>query len=753
MRGEMPIGRLQLPALRPARRRARIALDLITIVLGVFLAGLACAADAAPPAAPALPETLTKETARDLLSRLSDEQVRALLLEQLDKGAARIASESARAGGISAMTAMAGTMDANAGMTRARIGELYEGLLALPVTTRDAAGRLAEGTGALGPWSFAAYLLAMLASGWIVERVYDHGLRRYRTGLLGTPAPTFSARAFQLGLGLTLDLGGIAVFALAGLAVFAMRWLEHDLQRLAVLMALLAIVVVRIAALFARFLLAADAQARLLPFADTAAAMLRGFVIALAAIFSVGLLVRSLAVAAGAGSSAVDLVTLFSWALGLTLVLATTWAVRQPVANLIRGDRPHGTIIGWIADLWPMLATGYFLALLAGQISDILARKPSPVGRGLGSVLVIVLAPVVDMALRRALAAAAAPKKGERPGVIAAYESIFRRGIHIVVVVATLLVVAHLWDLDLLNIAQNRLGGSIAGSLLGISIVLLAAHLLWEITKAAIDRRLAVEGDLKDDVPASRVRTLLPLLRVTILATIFAMASMSILAALGVDILPLLAGASVVGVAIGFGSQTLVRDVVSGAFFLMDDAFRLGEYLEIGDAKGRVEKINIRSVFLRHHRGALNILPYGEIKRLRNTSRDWQIHILEFRLTYDTNMLQVKKILKQIGEELSADPDYASDILQPLKSAGVISAEENAIVVRAKFTARPTSNSWVVRRVAYDKIIRAFRAAGIRFAHAQVTVEVPSAADSGATVAGAAAAVQRQANQALDRAA
>ena len=94
------------------------------------------------------------------------------------------------------------------------------------------------------------------------------------------------------------------------------------------------------------------------------------------------------------------------------------------------------------------------------------------------------------------------------------------------------------------------------------------------------------------------------------------MATMSILAALGVDILPLLAGAGVVGVAIGFGSQTLVRDIVSGAFFLMDDAFRLGEYIEVGDAKGRVESINLRSVFLRHHRGALNILPYGEIKRL-----------------------------------------------------------------------------------------------------------------------------------------
>jgi small-conductance mechanosensitive channel len=201
---------------------------------------------------------------------------------------------------------------------------------------------------------------------------------------------------------------------------------------------------------------------------------------------------------------------------------------------------------------------------------------------------------------------------------------------------------------------------------------------LWELAKTAIDRRLAAEGKQGPDVPASRLQTLLPLLRALILVTIIVMATMSFLAALGVDILPLLAGASVVGVAIGFGSQTLVRDIVSGAFFLMDDAFRLGEYIEVGADKGVVEKINVRSVFLRHHRGALNILPYGEIKRLRNTSRDWIIHVMEFRLTYDTNIQTVKKIMKKIGEELKADPDYATDMLPAVEIAGVSSRPRTA---------------------------------------------------------------------------
>ena len=94
------------------------------------------------------------------------------------------------------------------------------------------------------------------------------------------------------------------------------------------------------------------------------------------------------------------------------------------------------------------------------------------------------------------------------------------------------------------------------------------------------------------------------------------MSVMSVLAALGVNIGPLLAGAGVVGLAVGFGAQTLVRDIISGAFYLVDDAFRLGEYIDVGDAKGTVEKIGIRSMQLRHHRGAVNVVPYGSIRRM-----------------------------------------------------------------------------------------------------------------------------------------
>ena len=128
----------------------------------------------------------------------------------------------------------------------------------------------------------------------------------------------------------------------------------------------------------------------------------------------------------------------------------------------------------------------------------------------------------------------------------------------------------------------------------------------------------------------------------------------------------------------------------------------------------------MRALFLRHHRGAINILPYGEIKQLRNTSRDWMIMVMEFRLAFDTDLRKVKKILKQIGEEIAADPELGPELLQPLKSQGVNSTDDSALVVRAKYMARPGNGPFMIRRVAYEKILKAFAEHGIEFASRRV---------------------------------
>ena len=728
----------------------RICRAIAVVLVAVAVAGVGGSpafaqskSSKAKPAATALPEPLTHDSIRELVSRLSDGDVRKLLIDQLDRAAVPTKAKD---------KGMSGMVDESAGMVRARLVELQDAFFALPVTTSEVVAKLEdpEADGMPGLLKVVLGLAIMLIVGWLAERVYDWALRSYRKRLVPPPVETFTTRSFRLGVGLCLDLAGIVVFALAALAIFLALWQGHGLRRIAIVELLIAVVAVRVTWLFARFLLnGGAAKERLLPFSDLPARRLRRFAVGLVVLWGLGNCLRAVFAGGGANEATLNLLLVFTTFVGLVVILWVVWQVRAPIAGLIRGEGTHNAVIGWLADLWPVIATAFFVAIVAARVYDILAGAPVSSSAGALSVLLIVTLPIVDMVLCRAVAAGAARPTVTDPaaansaaqGFVAAYEAVFRRAIHIIVVVAGLLLLAELWDVNLFAIAQSSMGGKISSSLFGVCIVLLLSYLLWEIAKTAIDRRMEAEGKKGPDEPASRLQTLLPLFRALILVTIVVMATMSFLASLGVDIVPLLAGASVVGVAIGFGSQTLVRDIVSGAFFLMDDAFRLGEYIEVGSDKGVVEKINVRSLFLRHHRGALNILPYGEIKRLRNTSRDWVIHVMEFRLTYDTNMQKVKKILKKIGEELAADPDYAADMLAPLKSQGVLATEDSAIVVRAKFTAKPTNTAFMVRRVAYDRIITAFREAGIKFAHKEVTVNVPQAqtTDELKTVAGAAA--------------
>jgi small-conductance mechanosensitive channel len=191
----------------------------------------------------------------------------------------------------------------------------------------------------------------------------------------------------------------------------------------------------------------------------------------------------------------------------------------------------------------------------------------------------------------------------------------------------------------------------------------------------------------------------------------------------GINVGPLFAGAGIVGVAVGFGSQALVRDIFAGAFFLFDDAFRKGEYLDVGGVKGTVEKISVRSFQLRHHLGALHTIPFGELQVMTNYSRDWVIMKLPLRVTYDTDVEKVRKLIKNLGVELLDDPVIGEDFIQPLKSQGVIEMQDSAMIIRVKFMTKP-GDQWLVRKKVYEEIRSLFEREGIRFAHREVTVRL-----------------------------
>ncbi|MBM1556974.1 mechanosensitive ion channel family protein [Sulfitobacter mediterraneus] len=307
------------------------------------------------------------------------------------------------------------------------------------------------------------------------------------------------------------------------------------------------------------------------------------------------------------------------------------------------------------------------------------------------------------------------------------YRPLAQRLVRFVALFAIGAVLAMVWDLRVFERAATpTFSGRALRVLIDSAVALLLADLVWVWASSAIDRRLAAYRPPEPGTapgPEARMATLLPLLRVTLMVTLLVMVAMSVLSSLGVNIAPILAGAGVLGIAIGFGAQSLVKDVVSGIFFLVDDAFRVGEYVEIDQLRGTVEKISIRSLQIRHHRGAVHTLPFGELRHLTNHSRDWVIMKLEFRVPFETDLKLVKKLIKKIGAEMLENEFYGHSIIETLKSQGVRRMEEFNMVVGVKFMTRP-GEQWLVRRDAYQMVRDAFEANGIRMAERNVKVEV-----------------------------
>ncbi|UWQ28173.1 mechanosensitive ion channel family protein [Leisingera sp. M523] len=271
-----------------------------------------------------------------------------------------------------------------------------------------------------------------------------------------------------------------------------------------------------------------------------------------------------------------------------------------------------------------------------------------------------------------------------------------------------------------------------AERVIDVTVILFIGYIVYHLFRIWIDSKIDEEtgdvseaelGDEGGAGGASRLATLLPLFRGTILAVVLVSIVLIVLLELGINVSPLFAGAGVVGLAVGFGSQTLVRDIFSGAFFLIDDAFRKGEYIDIGDVKGTVEKISVRSFQLRHHLGALHTIPFGEIKVLTNYSRDWVMMKLPMRVTYDTDVEKVRKLIKKLGQKLMDDPVVGHTFIQPLKSQGVIEMQDSAMIIRVKFMTKP-GDQWIVRKRVYQEIRELFAREGIRFAHREVTVRM-----------------------------
>ena len=308
------------------------------------------------------------------------------------------------------------------------------------------------------------------------------------------------------------------------------------------------------------------------------------------------------------------------------------------------------------------------------------------------------------------------------------------RYVHPIMMLGLFVWVAKQWGYKLPIISDR------ADAILNITITIGISLLAWHLITTAIEKKLKSsepETSTEDDEWGSesaqgREHTLLPVLRKCIGTILASIAFLICLSSLGINITPILAGAGVIGIAIGFGSQKIVSDILCGFFFLMDDAFRVGEYIEAGTIKGRVEEITLRNVLLRHHRGMLQIVPFSELASITNYMRGGIVEKFSLEFPYDTDVDKVRKIIKKVGLTMLEDEELGQDFIRPLKSQGVHEISNSVMTIRAKFTARPGKH-FVIRREAYRRVTEALNAKGIFYAHKKVIVEVPDSKDSSDT--------------------
>ncbi len=685
--------------------------------------------------AAALPEGATTAQVREMVSRLSDEQVRALLLQRLD-AVAEAEAGSDSPGSLGAFLKRAATDVADS------VAGAVERLPMLGRSQSRAFAEFAEQRGAGGVVRFFALLAAGVAAGlaaaWLASRIAGRWRDRIRAA---TGQEGLKETVSILGLRLLLDMAGLLVFALVSRSVLGIIMPSADREIAQLFVVSLIVLPMGIAAIVSFLIAPKRPELRLVNTDDETARFLYRRQIVFALIIGLQFLIiefnRVHGVAVGEARIGF---WLNLWV--LAYVAWVSWRARKGLRLMMRGgDEELGPIERRIADNFPYMVIGLcvftwlLVEVLAGQgMFELVAD-----GQAYLTLFILIMCPTLDTMIRGLVRHLTPAMKGE--GVVAeeAFAATRRSYVRIgraITFAIVILVIGQIWQIDFRNLASAGFGARAAGSLIQVLVILGIGFVVYEVVTLWINRKLANEQtalgiDLQSEeiggegggAGGSRLSTVLPLLRWTSQAAIVTITGLLALGNLGLDITPLLAGAGIVGLAIGFGAQKLVADIVSGIFFLIDDAFRTGEYVEIESTVGTVERISIRSLQLRHHRGSIHTIPFGAVPKITNYSRDWVIMKLKFTVPFETDLKKVKNIFKQIGKELSQIPEFEGDLIQTFKSQGVLEVDDVGIVVRGKFMAKP-GTQFTIRKFIYDRVQKLFDENGVQFARREVRVRV-----------------------------
>ncbi|MBB4504055.1 mechanosensitive ion channel family protein [Rhizobium johnstonii] len=608
---------------------------------------------------------------------------------------------------------------------RQRLLTLVDAVPTLPGQIQSAI-RVFQTDDRIEPLGLILAVILFVAGGFVAQRLAWWSGRGLLHFVLNAPADTVRQRiklhAARLSMGL-LALVGYLIGSLGAFILFPWPAVFRDIA----LILLSAALMVRLGVLVGRIVIAPGARLphmRLLTLVTSLAWFWYYWLLAIVAVLAAGWATIEVIGTIRASPILVDLFTA-AWLGVVSIALIVMIWLRHfrsdgpPVSRLVCVGFSASIIVSWL--LWVSGLHGAFW-----------------------TVIVITLLPLTVSVARdiiRRIVQSGEGQAVEDPAIVGWSVVIMQTLRNGLIVVAALLI-ARSWNVNLSDLAAaETVTTRLIRAGIRIVIVLLVTDVIWKLASTLIDSQMAVASrsaqaghqDGPDARRRQRLNTLLPILRNVLFLAIGAVGFLMILDAVGIQIGPLLAGAGVVGIAVGFGAQTLVKDMISGVFYLFDDAFRIGEYIQAAKYKGTVEGFSLRSIRLRHHRGPVTIVPFGELGAVQNLSRDWVIDIITLTLNYDSDLEEVRKTIKRIGVELLEDAELGPNIIEPLKMQGIEQMADYGVQIRLKFMTKP-GEQFGVRRKALAMLKKTFAEKGIQFATPTVHVS-GGPADAAATAA------------------
>jgi small-conductance mechanosensitive channel len=555
-------------------------------------------------------------------------------------------------------------------------------------------------------------------------------------------------RRLGLALGhLGLDLAPVAAFLLGAHVVLATPLGGSRLTQLVMIAVVQALAVWRVArALMAALTTPDHPAARLLPVGDETAGWLLRWTTRIAgiALFATASLQSALLLGLPRQAHA-------GWLRIASLVCAICVVImaiqrRRAVAGWLRGDGEEhgafGSLRRMLAPVWHWLAIVYVAAVWWVWATEYGAGEANVLPALLATLVILILMRVGAEAITRVMERRLTPSAAmvaRYPGIdtrVSGYRRLLRGAVSLAVFVAGLALLGEVWGVAPLRwLVASRTGLDLISGLATIGVTLLIALVVWEGSNLALARHMTRLAE-SQAARAARLRTLLPMLRTTLLIAILIVVGLTVLSQIGINIAPLLAGAGVLGIAIGFGSQKLVQDVITGLFLLLENAVQVGDVVTVAGASGVVEDLSIRSIRLRTEDGSIQIIPFSAVTSVTNMTRDFSQAVIVVQVSYNDDYDRVIAVMQDIATGMRADPAWETDILNDLEVWGLTAFDASGITIKCRLRCLPFSR-WRVQREFNRRLKARFELEGIEIPYPHRKVIVEGKADT-AQIAGAA---------------